>query len=57
MSSIFISNELTGEIPAELGRLTSLQYLGLSFNALTGENSSLRLVRFPTYVGNFTGDK
>ena len=30
-------NQLTGEIPAEIGRLTQLQWLGLDGNQLTGE--------------------
>jgi len=31
-------NELTGQIPPEIGNLTNLTGLGLSFNQLTGES-------------------
>ena len=40
------TNQLTGPIPAELGNLTNLQVLFLSFNQLTGP--------FPDELGNLT---
>jgi len=39
-------NELTGEIPPEIGNLTNLTYLYLSSNQLTGE--------IPPEIGNLT---
>ena len=39
-------NELTGEIPSEIGNLTNLTYLYLSGNQLTGE--------IPSEIGNLT---
>ena len=40
------SNELTGEIPSEIGNLTNLTYLHLSVNQLTGS--------IPSEIGNLT---
>ena len=39
-------NQLTGEIPEEIGNLTNLQALGLSWNQLSGE--------IPSEIGNLT---
>ena len=39
-------NELSGEIPAELGSLTNLQWLHLTLNQLSGE--------IPTELGSLT---
>ena len=36
MDSLRSNNQLTGEIPAELGSLTILEWLSLSNNQLTG---------------------
>ena len=36
LSNYYKNNYLTGEIPAELGNLTSLEYLELAYNQLTG---------------------
>ena len=41
-----VLNDLTGSIPAELGNLTALQYLGLGWNQLTGT--------IPAELGNLT---
>lgn len=40
------NNNLTGSIPAEIGNLTALRYLGLNVNNLSGE--------IPTTIGNLT---
>ena len=39
-------NQLTGEIPPEIGNLTNLTYLHLGYNQLTGE--------IPPEIGNLT---
>ena len=45
-SNLFNLGELSGEIPSEIGNLTNLTNLNLSFNELTGE--------IPTEIGNLT---
>ena len=45
----FYENELTGEIPPELGNLTNLDQLDLAWNQLTGE--------IPPELGNLTNLK
>ena len=40
------NNELTGEIPPEIGNLTNLFYLNLGYNQLTGS--------IPSEIGNLT---
>ena len=39
-------NQLTGEIPTEVGNMTNLEGLGLAFNQFTGE--------IPPEIGNLT---
>ena len=55
------SNRLTGEIPAELGNLTSLEVLGLNNNQLTGEipaelGNLANLTRLYLYRNQLTGE-
>ena len=46
---VLAGNQLTGEIPKELGSLTNLEELNLSFNQLSGE--------IPTSLGNLANLK
>ena len=46
------SNQLTGEIPPEIGNLTNLTGLNLSSNQLTGDNQLTGEI--PSTIGNLT---